>query len=328
MIKSKIMPAFFDLYLFVLLAEVALLVSCANRPPPSPRPFHDLVHTQYSELAPPKCSDERPRRRRTPLQHSCWEWGDRSYRSISASCRIDTHGQLECWRDRLKPVPKGAFVQVDDDGYDACAIDERGMVACWGFGDRGESWTQAPKSDPYVSVVLAKGTSPMALGRAYACGLTIAHGVHCWEKGGNTFELPGKFVAVEPGDSIVCGINFEGQLECIANTIAARPQKNSEKLSAISLGLGASCLLTAESIARCSMSIDLGNWVQDNVAIVRTGFYHACALLRDGQITCHGDARPPPQGFKFRYLTRSGYSDGYCGITLDGKVLCWGDPAP
>src|SRR5947208_7717012 len=89
---------------------------------------------QYAGLQTPSCDHERSTRHRVgrgywPRGHLCWHEGSGD-RAVSASCRIDAKGAVECWIDSLLRVPTGVFASIDDDGVDACAISDSGTVSC------------------------------------------------------------------------------------------------------------------------------------------------------------------------------------------------------
>jgi hypothetical protein len=272
---------------------------------------------------------------------------------LSASCRIDARGSVECWRADLRRTPRGRYVLIDENGSDACAIREDGTVSCWGhdgeipgIGARGAArdhdWSRVPAGVTFRTVSVGLFRSPYdANHELYACGISQENEAVCWEQGadGHVFRLRGRFQSVEAGEG-VCAINVEGLLECWASW---RENMRLEKmhphfgypvtpLRSFHLGVEAWCAVDLDGNGFCG-----GRHVSEprdqsrsvgRVAVLRAGGSHGCGLRGNGEVVCVGDARPPPAGLRFRTLSEPAFlTDNYCGIGTDGIGYCWGDPS-
>lgn len=283
-----------------------------------------LAHEVYPV---PLCQDERPRRGR----HACWKWGEQMDRSISPACRVDRLGQLSCWRSNLSDTPRGEFVSVDDDGYNACALRSDHTVFCWGVARNG--WPHAPET-AFSHVSVGHQASPLHMGREYACGLTKQGHIQCWEAGteGVTFGLPGIYTAMEAGDDTVCGLKSSGDVECLASIqhLTEFSPPGEGPIVGFTLGWNRTgCLVKTDRSARCWTSpIASGGEVPERIErfiSLRAGGGGVCAIRDDERLQCWGRARTPPDG-RFRALSRPDGFGNYCGRTVDGVFYCWGDP--
>lgn len=316
-------------HLVYLLVNCVLIVACGGSMPSAPFP--------YASLRTPECEEHRPPGNGQPsrLQHACWRWGERDDRDMTASCRIDRNGTLECWRDSLRDVPPGEYSSLDDDGLDACAVRSDGRVVCWGRGGGPgigvHDWSHIPRTK-FRSVVVGL---PVKGGRRLACGLSEEQTVDCWEEEpAVTFRLPGHFISFDVGGGDICGISREGLLECAPTPVTQLGQSKLGTIAsyrAITLGSPneGGCVVDhrkrghcwGKHIARFEHPLDVGPVKQ-----IRAGHEHACALRENGRVECFGGARPPPN-LRFRYISAPSMFANYCGITLDGIGYCWGDPS-
>lgn len=317
-----------------LLAVVAFHGACSSGPYEH-GPHHYGIDVQLNGgLSPPTCREERPRPRsyRNRRQHVCWKYGEPTDRALSASCRIDMRGRVECWRDSLSQIPLGSFSSIDDDGFNACTLDSDGRAVCWGTARRG--WHVVPRDKRFLTVRVGGDVSPLHMGHAYACGLTVDSQIVCWEEGsgGSVFSLPGEYQAMDTGNNTVCGLTRAGAMHCLesAQNFTQRQPPNGT-FAALAVGTrGVHCVLDAANRAHCWISSLLADppVMVENVSMVRAGRGHACIVGIDGVIKCIGDARPPPN-LRVMYLTRpAGVSDNYCAIGIEGTRYCWGDPDP
>ena len=311
---------------------LAFLQGCSgsrngDRPHPFDLPWND-------GLSSPECLETRPRPRpRAKLrQHVCWEYGKPTDRAVSASCRIDAHGRIDCWRDNLSQAPRGTFSNIDDNGFNACALDRDGRVVCWGTARRG--WHAMPRDHRFVAVSVGNEVSPLHMGHSYACGLTVDGLIICWEEGprGAVFSLDGEYQAMDAGNNTVCGITRAGEMRCLqsAQNFTERDPPEGTFVS-LALGTrGAQCVVDAANRAHCWVErlLTAPPVVMEDTRVVRAGRSNACIVHRDGTMKCIGDAPPPPQ-LRVTYLSRpAGVFDNYCAIATDRKRYCWGDPTP
>lgn len=312
----------------VALALLCLGASCGGQPEMYAEPYIKF----YDRVSPPDCAPHERRRlkKRSPYDrvHVCWTWGDRTDRIVTPSCRVTVDGTAVCTRRLLASVPKGRYVDLDDDGFDACALREDGSIVCWGLSKRG--WSRVPR-DEYVDVSMGRGPSPYHTSRSYACGLTRTKLIRCWEDGsdGDLFELPGLFVQMEAGWT-VCGVDVTEVRHCLPTThsFPLPPPDVPGRLAAVTLGRGPGCVLNSDHTATCWGVDRTGKLTSvGDVKLVRGGDHHVCGLHETGEVFCVGDAPPPPK-MRFVSLSRPGFMNNYCGIALSGIGYCWGDPFP
>lgn len=291
----------------------------------------------YGDLATPICSDVRDE----SLEHTCWRVSPTSggkFVQVSASCGISDRHEVECWKDPFAAVPAGRFDFVDDDAIDACAARSEGGVACWG----NASWPAVPGAPKFIALSVGGSTLAETEGHVTACGLMIDHDVICWGNGkpgwsGQLF-LPGPFATVELGSGMVVGLTTDGFLLAFSGkervklerSVGDRSEPIQGRFKAFSEG-GFDCQIDVKGEIECDGFLPAGVSREPpedlgEVAQIRSGSWHACALEKDGDVRCWGDFRPPPN-LKFRYISRPDTWDSYCGITIDDQTYCWGDPS-
>ena len=160
----------------------------------------------------------------------------------------------------------------------ACALDERGTVACWGDapGRGSADHDHAAKAVP--GLVDAQS---MSAGSRHACAVRATGTVYCW------------------------GDNRQGQLGS-DSPVASSPNSSVEvrgdrKVVAVAAGDGHSCALRQDGQVQCwgddthgqrgtggPLSVVRG--LSDAKAIA-VGADHSCALRRSGTVVCWGDNR-------------------------------------
>lgn len=296
-------------------------------------PFVAVPRPRYEQLVTPDCSDTRDESQ----SHTCWrvspsDGGD--FVKISASCGISNRGLVECWKTDLATVPAGRFDVIDDDGWNACAARAEGGVACWGDAP----WPVVPPSATFTALAVGgSGRGDPDSEGVNACGLTTSGDIECWGDGsphwnGKLF-LPGPFIGLDLGGAWLVAQTDDGKL----HWFLGREEQDLRKggpYKTFSQNGGISCQLLASGDVQCEGGIVYRPVLNASpprdltgVAILRTGWEHACALEEDGDVRCWGDFRPPPK-LKFRYISQPDHWDSYCGITLDDQTYCWGNPSP
>ncbi len=314
----------------------SLVAACAAAQPPNPKVRRSdrgsasaPLSPAYSDLASPACADVRDE----SLEHACWRIAPQSgsrFVALSASCGVSDRHEVECWRDELSSVPAGQFDVVDDNGLDACAARHEGGVVCWGAAP----WPSVPSAPRFLALVVGGSTRGKTDEDVTACGITIGQDIVCWGNGvpgwsGHLF-LPGPFAAIELGAGHLVALTSDG----FVKTFGGLPRRDASastqpRFKAISQD-GFNCQVTSDDHVECQGLALPGTSLQPpaslgQVAQIRSGQSHACALKADGVVKCWGDYRPPPD-LRFRYISRPAW-DSYCGLTVDDRAYCWGTPS-
>jgi hypothetical protein len=166
-----------------------------------------------------------------------------------AGCGLRTSGELACFDatagSRLvSEVPSGRFVALAGHSLidaHACAVDEGGLVHCWGEGvdelppedtfqgvlsswdntfcglrpDRTLTcWTSSPTGSDEVTRAVPEGAwDAVSVGKDYACAMA-GTSVTCWGELPED-DLPDEgLLQVGTGDWNVCGVRTEGTARC------------------------------------------------------------------------------------------------------------------
>lgn len=233
------------------------------------------------------------------------------------------------------------FVQQLDH---ACVILDNGSVSCWGtggFGQLGNGGT-SNSNNPVLTSSLGTGRTAVAIssGRAHTCAILDDGSVSCWGMGGS------------------------GQLGNAASSNKNSPTQTSSlgtgrTAIAISSGYEHTCALLDNGSVSCWGNNDDGqlgtgsnDWentptLTDNLGTGRTavaissGFWHTCAILDNGNISCWGNGyfgeignggtsdknNPTPTSGLGTGRTAISISAGMyytCAILDNYDVSCWG----
>jgi alpha-tubulin suppressor-like RCC1 family protein len=228
------------------------------------------------------------------------------------SCALLGDGTVKCWgyndigqlgnnstTSSLTPVDVPNLSQVTAiaaNGYFTCALISTGEVKCWGDNQSGELGNGPPGSFNSlvpVSVLGISNATAIGTGYTHACAVLADSTVMCW------------------------GSNYEG---CLGNGTATDSNVPVAVLSSdastpltgaitVSAGMQHSCALMSDSTVTCwgrdvvgqlgdSQSgfgyrpyagpVTYGPDYLVNVAALASGYYHNCALLKNGNIVCWG----------------------------------------
>jgi hypothetical protein len=328
---------------FVSCLVGASQLSCASGPYHCNYGNFIANYRRYASLTPPDCTSTRHKIHKDLIseRNACWRWGSVNDRALSASCRIDPAGKLECWRKELRDAPKGEFVSLDENGHSRRAPSaSNGSVACWA----NEKHWSPYGLERFKTVSVGMGWSPYDSSKdTYACGVTETQQIVCWEgaRDGHVFRIAGNFTSVEAGLSGVCGITLDGELQCWQNggkkfELARREILVSEtgplpSFESINIGYDSLCVRKRSGETNCwghriTTSGSTATFGPD-INFVRAGDSHVCGVRSSGELLCVGDSRPAPKNIKFKTISEPAFlTDTYCGISVDGIGYCWGDP--
>jgi alpha-tubulin suppressor-like RCC1 family protein len=225
-------------------------------------------------------------------------------------------------------------------GKFTCALRTNGQVACWGdnlVGELGNGSDAGSQSSVPVPVVTLSDATQIAAGDDHACALRAGGTMVCW------------------------GGNQEGELGNASTTPSTVPVPVATitGVTSIAAGLVFSCASLQTGAVYCwgsNTNGQLGNGfastmanptpgavpaVNDAIA-VSCGFWHACALRKNGALVCWGqneagqlgngavepDAATPVPPVAVQRIangaTVSVRGEHSCATTSDSHIDCWG----
>jgi prepilin-type N-terminal cleavage/methylation domain-containing protein len=274
------------------------------------------------------------------------------------SCVVDTDGDLWCWGNNadgrtgldvstgvtLNPTRVtgiGGLVAVTAGARHGCALDEDGVVYCWGLNTlgrtgRGFSSTVTTLTLTPTTVVMPEGVAFVTLsaGEAHTCAVTDLGEVYCWGSRSNAqvgtgvvatsgqttpalVEGLSGIVEVASGATHTCALDAAGDVWCWGNDSAGRT------------GLG---IATATNTLTPT-KLDSLSGVND----IAAGWNHTCAITTS-ELYCWGvntlgqlglgdtTARPLPTAVvSFQTFSTMGAGGNHtCAANTTGVLFCWG----
>jgi hypothetical protein len=186
--------------------------------------------------------------------HTCWMLID----GTVGCAGDDTYGQAT-------PPVGFSFTAVDAGAFHTCALDNGGLVTCWGINDGSASDLGQVSDTP------SNTFSSIDAAALHTCGVR-SDGVHageltCWGEAQGTFEgyygnSAGVYVSVWAGTNHSCGITSNGEANCWSAELGvhvdgpygdtvSNPRDYFSEVVAIAPGYGVTCLLFAEGGHHC-----------------------------------------------------------------------------
>jgi hypothetical protein len=239
-------------------------------------------------------------------------------------CVVTDGGGVKCggrgygyWRG--SDSARASHVGVGD-GH-ACMATRDGTVSCWG----DNSWAQLGPREPDhcdapLEVARLRDVRQLALGQYHSCARLGSGDVQCWgtgtrQSGHDWFDdrpisaLAGS-VDIASGGSSTCGVNARGEVTC-AGLLGEPPPGVADHVAS----------------PKTSSRID---GVADAIEVA-VGAKHACALRRDGGVSCWGSTGRRPDDVKprpaagLRDVTQIVASHAnVCALDKRGGAWCWG----
>ena len=239
--------------------------------------------------------------------------------------------------------------QITAGGAHTCALISDGTVTCWGNGGLGQLGT-GNNNDSNIPVAVTGGAlanktvTQIDTGYAHTCALISDGTVTCWGLGAygllgtgdnNDSNVPvavtggaltNKTVTqIATGYAHTCALISDGTVTCWGNGIDGQ------------LGTG------NNNNSNTPVAVTGGALANKTVTQIDTGYYHTCALISDGTVTCWGwgaggqlgtgntnDSNIPVAvtGGALENKTVTKIAAGYihtCALISDGTVTCWGN---
>jgi len=253
------------------------------------------------------------------------------------TCAVHTNGSITCWGDdnTLPFVYKeGDYVEVElgmgnpvsdssgDEYRDtgACALDDIGTLECWNLGTFSTT-KSVPTSGTFISLA----------GGQHFCAVSSTSTIECWgpDNSGESSDVPlwNNFSSVSTGYKLTCAITTDKHAECWGITSGETTAANIDPASSLN---------------------------EDKYLSIGASTRRACAILIDRSIECYGrghfgaPATPPAGVFKSivsnaetinhnvlhkgdtsgasQSIFQSKADIGFCAISTDGNLSCWGGP--
>ena len=268
-------------------------------------------------------------------------------------CGVVSDGTLRCWGTedwvRLVPGFRTIITQLSVGFLTKCTVSDSGQVECWCDlpGDAGLVCGVEPPETDFVRVE----TNGMA-----GCAQHDDGTLRCFA-GSNKSSVRGAprrpLLDFTVGDRMACGILLDGTPTCWGDTYWFNPQEIGDgefglgeappldlTYTAIAVGDRHGCALDTDVEAHCWGT----DWYEQDFPDAPPGPFVSlaandsvsCGLHPDGVAECWGttplagpphDPRPltqlevPDERFSSSAV---GTEDNACGVTLDGRIVCWG----
>ena len=302
--------------------------------------------------------------RNTPTQTSSLGTG-RIAVSISSAysknCAILDDGSVSCWgfngnselgdgttTDRNTPTQTLSLgtgrtaVAISIGAGHTCALLDDASVSCWGNNDEGQigDGTSINRTAPTQTSSLGTGRTAVAISSGYqhTCVILDDGSVSCWGYNGNG----------QLGDGTTTDRNTPTQTSSLGTGRTA---------VAISSGFHHTCAVLDDGSVTCwglGWGLGDGTWTDRNTptqtsslgtgrtaVAISSGFYHTCAILDDGSVSCWGynddgelgdgtttnRSTPTQTSSLGTGRTAVAISSGTfhsCAVLDDGSVSCWG----
>lgn len=224
------------------------------------------------------------------------------------------------------PPPYPPFVEISAGGAHTCAVTDTGELYCWGDnrdGQLGDGTTEHRLSPTQVPN-LAEAISAVAAGGVNTCALSATGKLYCW------------------------GNNLYGQLgdgTTISRTIPIQVPLT-RTVQAVDVSGRHTCALLTDGAVYCWGENGDGSTptavqgIPEKATFIGIGSEHSCAGLSSGRLICwganmHGQlgngtalTSPTPTTVQYAngaFTAMSGGFDYSCALSMDRRVLCWGD---
>ena len=272
----------------------------------------------------------------------CWGWNHRGQLGTGSSGDPDKDSE-----GLPTPTPTASLgegrtaISISAGRIHTCALLDDGSVSCWGDNYDGQvgdnSTTNRYVPTPISSLGDGRTAVAISSGAHHTCAILDDGSVSCWGQNSNGQLGDGSddernvptpisslgdgrtAVAISAGDSHTCAILDDGSVSCWGSNWDGE------------LGDGSS---TQRNIPASTASLGEGRHAIE----IEAGYYHSCAILDDGSVTCWGSASsqfdttnltsPTPAGDIRNGMKAIAISLDFgstCVILEDSTYSCWGD---
>lgn len=250
----------------------------------------------------------------------------------SAACGLSSTGRIQCWGGQAQAgaenAPDGTWVEMSAGWLYGCALDAKGVAACWGLDDPAYRDYDYGQANPPLGTRL-RG---LDAGDIQACALDEGGEVACWGyPPWDGWDPPdGAMVKVESGGSTVCSLDDSGGLSCWGSMV---PEDTSGAWADFTVGTAVvgldpagypSCWGEDEPNECHEVPADL------SLKRVSAGTRCTCAITIDDELACWAaddryaaPVRDMPVGGSWADVA-VGW-DGACALSTDGEIVCWGN---
>jgi alpha-tubulin suppressor-like RCC1 family protein len=244
-------------------------------------------------------------------------------------------------------------------GTHACAITPLGSTYCWGENTMGQLGIGS--NNPTLSLPVRVGGgltfTSLVAGTFHACGLTESGEAYCWgggpfgQLGSYRFDAAGPtrvagpylFTALASGTHHTCGLATGGLVVCWGDNTAGELGDGSDRSSPIPFGNAyraqpapiadarSFVALAASYNSTCAITTTTGQtfcWggnasrelgtASGNCRMLADPYY----IREDWDWPC--STKPVPIDSPAELVSLTGSGTGFCGLTTDGALLCWG----
>lgn len=233
-----------------------------------------------------------------------------------ALCGVHTDGRLTCINKYFDDVEDGGedYLFADALGRDMCFLHLDGSTSCQAQENNLES--RAP----------AGSFERLRVSYRSACAMSEEE-TACWgsNEHGRIDAAPSKpMLDVAYGYDFWVGLNTDGRAELWGDPPSGLDELATQgRFTSVSAKFYQVCLLRQSSQSCWSGNTETGG---PGGLRIDNSEWVTCAQSADGTLSCSGNnsdfqASPPPSAFSDFDI-----SDDYgCGVTLEGRIQCWGD---
>jgi alpha-tubulin suppressor-like RCC1 family protein len=280
-------------------------------------------------------------------------WGENTFGQVSGSSTADIKTPVA-----VSGITTANAITAGD--AHSCVLLVAGSVRCWGlnaYGQLGNGTTAAAAGSVAVSGITT--ATLVNAGANHTCVRLSNSSVRCWGRGGSG-QLGDGFSLNRSAPVVVSGLTTATTIGIGANHSCARLSNGSITCwgatsgssspvtvtgisGASSVGAGAdfTCARLSDATVRCWGLNDhgqLGYAIAANLSAtpqrvpgistasaVSAGWYHTCALLGAGAVSCWGNGTPPTTVAGITSASAIGTGYDYQCVLTGGTVQCWGD---
>ena len=182
------------------------------------------------------------------------------------------------------------------------------------------------------AVTNAQSQSRYSVGESQLCNLQENGAVNCsvisaFERLLPPEDLP-ELIAVSSGDTHSCGITLEGEAICWGDNNFGQLDipAIALPLSQINAGHNHTCAVDAAGEAHCwGLNSNRQTEPPEDAVFtkVHAAFTSSCGILDNGNITCWStDGERAPADLSGPFIDLDMQSQGVCGLTTSGEILC------